>query len=120
MLTLGGRMAPASGQVKVLGQVLPDGAAKVRRVTMCADAETPGLAQALARTTAELILVDDVDRLSSADRAAVAALIPQLGTRSLIVGATSLEALGDVLRPGDFTLHLDETSALVGSRGGNA
>jgi RND superfamily putative drug exporter len=120
LLTLSGRMAPASGQVKVLGQILPDAASKVRRATMCADAETPGLAQALSRTTAGLILVDDVDRLSSADRAAVAALIPQLGTRALIIGAASLEALGDVLRPGDFTLHLDDASALVGSRGGNA
>lgn len=120
LLTLGGRMAPTSGQVKVVGHLLPDAAAKVRRATMCADAQTPGLAQALSRTTAGLILVDDVDRLSSADRAAVAALIPQLGTRALIVGATSLEALGDVLRPGDFTLHLDDASALVGTRGGNA
>ena len=120
LLTLSGRMAPTAGQIKVLGHVLPDAASKVRRASLYVDAESPGLAQALALTTSGLILVDDVDRLSSADRAVVAALIPQLGTRALIVGATSLEALGDVLRPGDFTLHLDEASVLVGSRGGNA
>jgi hypothetical protein len=92
----------------------------VRRATLCTDAETPGLAQSLSSTTAGLILVDDVDRLSSADRAAVAALIPQLGTRALIVGATSLEALSDVLRPGDVALHLDDAYAFAGNRGGNA
>jgi RND superfamily putative drug exporter len=119
LLTLGGRMAPAQGTVKVLGYVLPDAAAKVRRVSLCADAMTPDLTRELARTKADLILIDDVDRLSGADRDAVTALVNQLGARALVVGATSLEALRDVLRPGDFTLHLDERE-LVGNRGGTA
>ncbi|MGV8848222.1 MAG: MMPL family transporter [Propionibacteriaceae bacterium] len=120
LLTLGGRMAPSAGRLKVLGHVLPDAAGKVRRVSMCADALTPRLATELARTSAQLILIDDVDRLSRADLAAVAALIAQLGTRSLVVGASSLESLSDVLRPGDVTLHLDGENSLVGTRGGTA
>jgi RND superfamily putative drug exporter len=118
LLALGGRLATSGGQIKVLGHVLPDASAKLRRESYCADALTPDLQRSLARTTAGLILVDDVDRLSAADRAAVAALIPQLGTRALVVGASHLEALTDVLRPGDFTVHLDEAPALVGNQGG--
>jgi hypothetical protein len=119
MLTLSGRMVPADGTVKVLGYVLPDAAAKARRQSMCADAMTPNLARELDRTKAGLILVDDIDRLSGADRDAVATLIHQLGARALIVGAASLDALQDLVRPGDYTLHLDEP-ALVGNRGGIA
>jgi RND superfamily putative drug exporter len=119
LLTLGGRMVPAQGTVKVLGYVLPDAASKARRESLCADALTPDLARELARTKAGLILIDDVDRLSSADRDAVKALIPQLGARALVVGAASLETLQDLVRPGDYTLHLDEP-ALVGNRGGIA
>jgi RND superfamily putative drug exporter len=117
LLTLSGRMAPAEGTVKVLGHILPDAAAKVRRESLCADALTPDLAREFARTKAGLILIDDVDRLSGPDRDAVAALIPQLGARALIVAAASLETLQDLVRPGDYTLHLDEP-ALVGNRGG--
>jgi RND superfamily putative drug exporter len=119
LLTLGGRMVPAQGTVKVLGYVLPDAASKVRRESMCADAMTPNLARELARTKAGLILVDDVDQLPSADRDAVATLIQQLGARALVVGAASLETLQELVRPGDYTLHLDEP-ALVGNRGGIA
>jgi RND superfamily putative drug exporter len=119
LLTLSGRMVPVQGTVKTLGYVLPDAASKARRQSMCADAMTPNLARELGRTKAGLILVDDVDRLSGADREAVAALIHQLGARALIVGAASLAALQDLVRPGDDTLHLDEP-ALVGNRGGIA
>jgi RND superfamily putative drug exporter len=117
LLTLGGRMVPAQGTVKVLGHILPDAAGKARRESLCADALTPNLARELARTKAGLILIDDVDRLAGADRDAVTALIDQLGARALIVGAASLETLQDLVRPGDNTLHLDEP-ALVGNRGG--
>jgi hypothetical protein len=86
---------------------------------MCADAMTPDLARELARTKAGLILIDDVDRLSRADLDAVTALIAQLGARALIMGAASLETLQDLVRPGDYTLHLGEP-ALVGNRGGIA
>jgi hypothetical protein len=110
-------MVPARGTIKVLGYVLPDAASKARRQSLCADAMTPNLARELDRTKAGLILVDDVDRLSAADRDAVAALVGELGERALIVGAASLEALQDLVRPGDHTLHLDEP-ALVGNRGG--
>ena len=119
LLTLSGRMVPARGTVKVLGYVLPDAASKARRQSLCADAMTPNLARELDRTNAGLILVNDVDRLSAADRDAVAALIHQLGTRALVVGAASPEALQDLVRPGDYTLHLDEP-VLVGNRGGIA
>ncbi len=119
LLTLGGRMAPAEGTVKVLGYVLPDAASKVRRQSLCADAETVNLAGELTRTKAGLILVDDVDRLTAVDRDAVRSLIPQLGARALVVGAASLEALQDLVRPGDQTLQLDEP-ALAGNRGGIA
>ncbi len=118
LLALGGRMAPSGGQIKVLGHVLPDAAAKLRRESYCADALTPDLANQLGRTSAGLILVDDVDRLSTADRASVAALVHQPGTRAIVVGASTLEALTDVLRPGDFTVHLDDADALVGTQGG--
>jgi hypothetical protein len=80
---------------------------------------TPDLPRELARTKAGLILIDDVDRLTSSDRDAVKSLIPQLGARALVVGAASLETLQDLVRPGDYTLHLDEP-ALVGNRGGIA
>ncbi len=119
LLTLGGRMVPAQGTVKVLGYVLPDAASKARRESLCVDAMTPDLARELARTKAGLILIDDVDRLTSADRGAVKSLIQQLGARALVVGAASLETLQDLVRPGDYTLHLDEP-ALVGNRGGIA
>ena len=119
LLTLSGRMVPVQGTVKVLGYVLPDAASKARRQSMCADAMTPNLARELDRTKAGLILLDDVDRLSGADRDAVVTLIHQLGARALIVGAASLEALQDLVRPGDYTLHLDEP-VRVGNRGGIA
>jgi RND superfamily putative drug exporter len=119
LLTLGGRMAPAAGTVKVLGYVLPDAASKARRQSLCADALTPDLARELARTNAGLILIDDVDRLSVPDREAVRSLIHELGARALVVAAASLDSLQDLVRPGDYTLQLDEP-ALVGNRGGIA
>jgi len=119
LLTLGGRMVPSEGTIKVLGHVLPDAAGKVRRVSLCADALTGDLGREFARTKAGLILVDDVDRLSAANKDALRALIDQLGTRALVVAAHSSEALDDLVRPGDHTLQLDEL-ALVGNQGGIA
>jgi putative drug exporter of the RND superfamily len=119
LLTLGGRMAPVAGTVKVLGYVLPDAAAKARRATFCADGLSENLARDLARTTAGLLLIDDVDRLPAADRDAVRSLIEELGERCLVMGAASMDALQDLVRPGDYTLQLDGP-VLVGDRGGMA
>lgn len=119
LLTLGGRMVPAKGTVKILGYVLPDAASKARRRVMYADGQTRDLPRELETTKAGLIIIDDFDRLSIDDREVVTSLIPQLGKRALVLGAASPQALAELLRAGDRTLQLDERE-LVGDRGGIA
>ncbi len=114
MLTLGGRMAPASGRLKVLGFVVPDSSAKVRRRATVLAAEDVRVGW---QPTA-LTVIDDVDRLRGPARDVLARALLEEGRSAFVLGAQSTDAIADLIRPSDYVLHLDGAveSAPVGAQ----
>ncbi len=123
LLTLGGRMAPASGRLKVAGHSVPDEAGKVRRRTAALDPLTPNLPARLRARDHQLVLVDDADKLHGPARTALAELLRQPGETAVVLGATTAEGVRDLITRGGMVLPLDTgTAAAVpaGARGGSA
>lgn len=118
LLTLGGRMAPASGRLKVLGYLAPDQNGKIRRRVACQDPFTPDLARRLRSREHRLVLVDDADTLYGAKRAALADLVREPGEAAVVLGASTADGVRDLIRPGDLVLSLDATPALTDAQGG--
>ena len=74
LLALTGRLALTSGDLKVLGCVLPQQAGLIRREATFVDGTDPDAARALADPVGSLVAVDNADRLDPDGRAALAAL----------------------------------------------
>ena len=75
LLALTGRLALTSGDLKVLGMVLPQQAGQVRREALFIDGTDPDADAALTGPAAALVVVDDADRLDGPGREALARLI---------------------------------------------
>lgn len=86
LLALTGRLRLTSGELKVLGRVLPQEAADLRRCSTFVTGTWPDAESVLAAPVGDLVVVDDADRLSSGGRAALSRLV-QGGHCSVVVGA---------------------------------
>ncbi len=115
LLTLSGRMVPAGGTLKVLGEVLPDAGAKVRRGSVLVDPRTHGLADRLAHTKAQLVLVDDADDLHGAEREALSALLNHREGRAVVLSCARADSVRDLITQDDLVLELE---APVGAASG--
>ncbi|MFV0405295.1 MAG: MMPL family transporter [Propioniciclava sp.] len=71
LLALTGRLALTSGDLKVLGMVQPQESGRLRRRSTFVDGADPDAARALADPVGELVVVDNVDRLSAEATAAL-------------------------------------------------
>ncbi len=111
LLTLGGRMAPDAGRLKVLGYLAPDQNAKLRRRVGCHDPHTPDLARRLRSRDHRLVLVDDADTVHGDLRVALADLVRQPGEAAVVLGASTTDGVRDLIRPGDLVLCLDAAPA---------
>lgn len=109
-LALTGRLALTSGELKVLGLVLPQQAGELRRRSVWLDGTDPDAARLLEKAstgsaTVKLVAIDDADRLSAPARAVVARLAsdPEL---TLVLAGSDADALA--------ALDPDRSPALVG------
>jgi len=111
-LALTGRLALTSGELKVLGLVLPQQARDLRRRAVWVDATDPDAVRVLERVEARaedsgiaLVAIDDADRLSGPGRTAVARLAAHPDLTLVLAGADA-DALS--------ALDPDRTPTLVG------
>jgi RND superfamily putative drug exporter len=99
-LALTGRLALTSGELKVLGLVLPQQAGSLRRHALWLDGSDPDAARILARASAHddvtLVAVDDADRLPADARGALAELTSHEGM-SLVLAASDADVLADLV-----------------------
>jgi len=96
LLALTGRLRLSSGDLKVLGLVLPEQAGELRRRATFIDGATHDADRALADPH-ELVVVDDADRLPATGRRALARL-SRTGT-TLVVGAADATGVRELLPP---------------------
>lgn len=113
LLALGGRFAPAAGEAKVAGFVLPEQAAQVRRAVAYA---SPSIREPLKTFTGPVLLVDNADQFSGPPRRRLAnalAAVTASSDRAAIVAHAPGADLSDVL-PGDVrVLRLEKEAAHV-------
>ncbi len=85
LCAVSGRMRAAGGEIKTLGQVLPQQASVVRRRTVLLDARSEGFLQQLHRAERDqtsILLIDHAEAVSSADQSAVASVLSKLLART--------------------------------------
>ena len=89
-----------TGELKVLGLVLPQQAGSLRRHALWLDGSDPDAARILARASAHddvtLVAVDDADRLPADARGALAELTSHEGM-SLVLAASDADVLADLV-----------------------
>jgi len=102
LLALTGRLRLSGGPLMVLGLVLPQQAALLRRRATFVDAADPDAARVLTEPVGDLVVVDDADRLSVPARDALARL-----TRTPRDGVPLTRVLGaaDAARVRDLVPH---------------
>ncbi|WP_342372389.1 MMPL family transporter [Propioniciclava soli] len=102
LLALAGRLTLTSGDLKVLGHVLPQQAGALRRDATFVDGADDDAARALTDPVGELVVIDDADRLSSPAREALAALLARSGddgdpAPTLVLGAADADGVRALL-----------------------
>ncbi|MFL6026468.1 MAG: MMPL family transporter [Friedmanniella sp.] len=124
LLTVGGRMRLAVGQVKVAGRVLPEQAAAVRRLVGYLDCSHGGSLRreltAVLRRRPALVLVDHADLLTDHDdRAALASLLDDLTVGSseaaVVLAVRDRDRVADLLPPSFSTITLGAAAELTPS-----
>ncbi len=98
LLALTGRLALTSGELKVLGLVLPQESGTLRRRATFVDAADPDAARALTDPVGDLVAVEGADHLAADAREALLHLIQRAAPGlTLVLGAADADRVRDLI-----------------------
>ncbi|MFP5415312.1 MAG: MMPL family transporter, partial [Actinomycetes bacterium] len=113
-LALTGRLALTSGELKVLGLVLPQQAGELRRRATFVDGAAPDAVATLAGPAGELVAVDDADRLPAEARRHLSRLASDPDV-TLVLAGSDADALGRLV-PDETRADLDRPAPTPAGR----